>query len=65
MGKLSTLPIEKATPTNYDIQPSGTSILIYISGNLVIQGETNPMNFVRVFLLANNNNSYYGKVIHF
>ena len=57
--KLNQLPIKQSEVKVYDIQPSGNGILIYLSGLLVVEGETNPMNFVRVFFLAAANNSYY------
>jgi hypothetical protein len=61
IGKLSSLPIKQSEVKNYEIQPSGTGILIYLSGLIIIEGESNPMNFVRVFFLANAGNSYYLK----
>ena len=49
---------------SWDAQPSQNGIVIYISGLLLIEGETNPINFVRVFFLAAANNSYYSKDHH-
>ena len=47
--------------TNYEIQPSNNGILIYLSGTLTIQGETNEICFSRVFFLASmENGSFYG-----
>ncbi len=46
---------------NYTVQPSNNGILIYLSGHLLIEGETNPVNFTRVFFLANANGSFYSK----
>jgi len=48
-------------PSVYDTQPTGNGVLIFISGNLFIDGdETKPIPFVRVFNLCQYNNSYYG-----
>jgi len=49
---------------NWDAQPSQNGIVIYLSGLLLIEGESNPINFVRVFFLAAANNSYYSKDHH-
>jgi hypothetical protein len=46
---------------NWDAQPSENGVVIYLSGLLLIEGESNPINFVRVFFLAQANNSFYGK----
>jgi len=62
MEKLSSLPIKQAQVNNYEIQPSDTGVLIYLSGLLILEGESNPINFVRVFFLAALNNSYYGRI---
>lgn len=61
MMKLAGLPISGYEVKNHEIQPSGNGILIYLSGLILITGETNPINFVRVFYLASANNSYYSK----
>jgi hypothetical protein len=46
---------------SWDSQPSENGVVIYLSGLLLIEGETNPINFVRVFFLAQANNSFYSK----
>jgi hypothetical protein len=51
----------KSEVKSWDSQPSENGVVIYLSGLLLIDGESNPMNFVRVFFLAQANNSFYGK----
>jgi hypothetical protein len=46
----------------WDAQPSENGIVIYLSGLLLIEGESNPINFVRVFFLASANNSFFSKI---
>jgi hypothetical protein len=58
--KLASLKVASKV-TGYDIQPSNGGILIYLSGLLQIEGESNPMNFIRCFFLHNNNGNYYSK----
>ena len=38
----------------HEIQPSNNGILIFMSGVLLLSGETNPLNFTRVFFVAQN-----------
>lgn len=38
--------------TFHEIQPSQNGILIFLSGQMVLDGETNPINFHRIFFLA-------------
>jgi len=62
VNKIGGLPISKYDVKNWDIQPSGNSILIYLSGVLYVSGENNPINFVRNFILSpTQNGSFYGK----
>jgi hypothetical protein len=43
-----------------DSMPSGpNSILVNVSGRLVLAGQTNPLNFNQVFNLAQDGGSYY------
>jgi hypothetical protein len=54
VSKISSLPIKEHQVNNYDTQPSEAEILIYLSGLIYFKGETNGVNFVRVFLSANS-----------
>mmetsp|Transcript_15935 Transcript_15935/g.16534 ORF Transcript_15935/g.16534 Transcript_15935/m.16534 type:complete len:120 (-) Transcript_15935:97-456(-) len=40
------------TPEDYEIQPSNNGILIFLSGKLQLENETNAFPFIRVFFLA-------------
>ncbi len=43
-----------------DSMPSGpNSILVNVSGRLVLAGQTNPLNFNHVFNLVQDGGSYY------
>lgn len=59
--KITSIPINM-NPKVYDAQPCNNGILIFLSGTLVIQGESNEINFVRVFFLGQNNSGgFYSK----
>ena len=46
---------------NYEIQPSINGLVIFLSGNITIAGETNQIPFTRVFVLTTDaNGSFYG-----
>jgi hypothetical protein len=62
MEKLISLKVSQQAK-DWVIQPTGNGILIYLSGFILIEGESNPVNFIRVFNLANVNGSYYSKII--
>lgn len=38
--------------TFFEFQPSNNGILIFLSGQMVIGGESNPINFHRIFFLT-------------
>ena len=48
-------------PNNYSIQPSNNGIIIYFSGMLNIDGDSNDMPFTRVIFLAQNDGKFYVK----
>lgn len=47
--------------TNFEVQPSASGILIFVSGTCCIAGESNQIPFMRVMFLAQSNGSYYVK----
>ena len=47
--------------TNFEVQPSASGILIFVSGACCIAGESNQIPFMRVMFLAQSNGSYYVK----
>jgi len=52
--KLASLSFQsvKHTPQTYDCQPSvGGSIIVFVSGNLQVDGSENPLKFSQVFTL--------------
>lgn len=63
MQKLLSMNVQHSVK-QYDVQPTPQGgILVYLSGLLQIVGETNAMNFTRIFLLTNTGQSYYGNFI--
>ena len=60
IGKLKGLQVT-TIPNNYSVQPSNNGILIFCSGNFVIEGQQNPMPFARCIFLVNSGGSYYIK----
>ena len=60
VGKLKSFQVA-TIPTNYSVQPSNNGILIFCSGSLQLNGETNQMPFVRCIVLVNSGGSYYIK----
>ncbi|KAF8810108.1 nuclear transport factor 2 [Phlegmacium glaucopus] len=62
--KLKSLPFEKVEHkvTTLDAQPSSTtvaSLLVSVTGMLVVDGSENPLNFSQVFQLQPQGDSYY------
>ena len=50
--RLQKMPAGKTTPETLDVVPVGTtSLLLLVTGNLVIAGEANPLKFVQAFNL--------------
>ena len=60
IGKLKGMQVT-TVPNNYSVQPSNNGILIFCSGNFVIEGQSNPMPFARCIFLVNSGGSYYIK----
>ena len=50
----------------FEIQPSQNGILIFMTGQIQLEGESHALGFVRVFFLApTQTGSIYGKFIIF
>ena len=59
--KLSTISAQYQVSFN-EIQPSQNGLLIFLSGKMLLQGESNAINFHRIFFLApTENGSIYIK----
>lgn len=59
--KLSSISAQYQVSFN-EIQPSQNGLLIFLSGKMLLHGETNPINFHRIFFLApTENGSIYIK----
>lgn len=63
-GKLSSLPLFKVEPQidTMDTQmsnPSAGSILVFITGRMIIDDESNPQRFSQTFNLYPSNNSFF------
>ncbi|PVV00481.1 hypothetical protein BB560_005136 [Smittium megazygosporum] len=62
--KLGSLPFQKVLHkvTTYDVQPSnaqGSSILVLVTGQLLIDEERNPQQFSQCFNLSNEGGSWF------
>ncbi|KAL9553695.1 Nuclear transport factor 2 [Mucor bainieri] len=62
--KLGSLPFQKVQHrvSTFDAQPadpSGSNILVFVTGQLLIDDETNPQMFSQTFHLVPENGSYY------
>lgn len=61
VGKLTSLPFQKAAiqRTSEDFQPSVSGgIMVFVCGNILPEGENNPLKFSQVFHLMPFNNSF-------
>jgi len=59
--KLAALPFAqcKVQPSSMDFQPSVSGgILVFVTGNIITEGESNPLKFSQVFHLMPVNNSF-------
>jgi len=64
LEKLTSLPFQKVEHkiTTLDAQPSNPaspSLIVNVTGLLVVDGGENPLQFSQVFHLIPENNSYY------
>ncbi|XP_010680019.2 nuclear transport factor 2B [Beta vulgaris subsp. vulgaris] len=65
VGKLTSLPFEqcKHSITTIDCQlsgPNGTTLIVFVSGNLQLAGEQHPLKFSQMFyLLPTPQGSFY------
>ncbi|CEI88680.1 hypothetical protein G6F70_005902 [Rhizopus microsporus] len=61
--KLVSLPFQRVQHkiTTIDVQPSGpnNSLIVTVSGLLVVDDSQNPLMFFQTFQLISENNSYY------
>ncbi|KAG9302672.1 hypothetical protein G9A89_007376 [Geosiphon pyriformis] len=59
--KLLSLPFGKVQHaiTTTDVQLNGSSLLVVVTGELLIDNETNPQRFTQVFQLAPENSTYW------
>ncbi|ORE09203.1 nuclear transport factor 2 [Rhizopus microsporus var. microsporus] len=61
--KLTTLPFQRVQHkvTTIDVQPSGpnNSLIVTVSGMLVVDDSPNPLMFFQTFQLISENNAYY------
>ncbi|CEG84495.1 Putative Nuclear transport factor 2 [Rhizopus microsporus] len=61
--KLTSLPFQRVQHkiTTIDAQPSGPngSLIVTVSGLLVVDDSTNPLMFFQTFQLISENNGYY------
>jgi hypothetical protein len=62
--KLASLPFQKVQHkvSTVDVQPSSTantSILVFVTGQLLVDEETNPQFFSQVFQLLSDNGNWY------
>ncbi|PVU96809.1 hypothetical protein BB561_000909 [Smittium simulii] len=62
--KLVSLPFQKVAHkvSTYDVQPSntqGNSIMVLVTGQLLIDEESNPQQFSQTFQLCNDNGNWY------
>eukprot|EP00877_Chromochloris_zofingiensis_P008307 jgi/Chrzof1/372/Cz01g13150.t1 len=61
VSKLTSLPFNncKVTPTSMDFQPSVSGgILVFVTGQVLAEGESNPLKFSQVFHLMPVGNSF-------
>ncbi|KAG0082636.1 Nuclear transport factor 2 [Podila epicladia] len=59
--KLVGLPFGKVAHriVTKDFQPVGNDIVVLVTGQLLLDGETNPQQFSQTFYLKNEANSYF------
>ncbi|BDA50313.1 Nuclear transport factor 2 [Coccomyxa sp. Obi] len=61
IGKLTSLPFQKVQHhiSSTDAQPSlSNGLIVFVTGQLLIEGETNPLKFSQVFHLAATGGSF-------
>jgi hypothetical protein len=64
VGKLTSLPFQKVQHkvSTVDVQPgnqNSSSILVFVTGQLLVDEEANPQFFSQTFQLLNDNGNWY------
>ena len=51
-ARLERMPSGKTTPATLDVVPLAGSLVVFVTGSTVMEGQSNPMPFTHLFSLA-------------
>ena len=51
------MSLVKLEPQSFDVQPCGSGMLLFVTGNATIEGGSGPVKFAQAFTLLPNPNN--------